>query len=780
MAVDSSIPNLQMVSLDLQEVLRSHFSDAAPIQVFCIHLRHKLLVLVQHSPRAMPDPPQVAQVVQRRLEEQEAIQPWLAQTANAQMELFLRVTGDNQVYASGVFDLASGSLIAVAETAVTPGIAAATGDFDVPSSNLAGSAMREGAIAPAIEEFGVFAPAPLPTPLPTDEVSPVSEAIALPEVAQVDPPELESSVDAQPSGEIPSPEISLVEQPAVNPEPSASVRDALSLDSPPLDSPPLDSPTQVPPLGAPGNLPPETPAGSTETPTSASSPADLGTPNPEPVPEPMSASAADPAAELGPASQAIAPGALVLRSESESLTLEGRSPEAQALVPLPEPPATPASAGARRQRWIALGVISGVLLATATYALSRPCVLGECENLDQAQALERSASEVLQDPQSPQDVVDAYDQLVDASYLLQQIPPWSGAYREAQGLLHEYDGKMGVLSDVVQAQRQAYTAALKSQDPPHPVDTWREIRILWQEAIALLNAVPANSNIYPLAQQKLAEYEANLAAIDTRIATERAAQAKVQSAREAAAVAEARQGVASSREAWQQTYATWQTAIKLLQEVPANTMSQGEAQQLLEIYQAKLGATRDRLQQEEIAQSSYQEAIALAEQATVAEAEQQWSQAVIGWRDALNQAQQVPQGTTYYDQAQPLISNYRQALAAAEEKLREAVGRQEAANQLANLCATSNQCTYRRSGDRLQVQVTQANVGRGAFPLPGMHSPISEPFNNLLRAVANIGDRAQVKVDVFNTDGSLFGTYTPDVNGYVPPSNGDTPEPFRF
>jgi hypothetical protein len=69
---------------------------------------------------------------------------------------------------------------------------------------------------------------------------------------------------------------------------------------------------------------------------------------------------------------------------------------------------------------------------------------------------------------------------------------------------------------------------------------------MWREAIALLEPVPRNSTVYQLAQQKIKEYRANLAAINWRLNAERKALQDLDAAKEALKVAEARQGVAQS------------------------------------------------------------------------------------------------------------------------------------------------------------------------------------------------------------------------------------------
>lgn len=610
MAIDPSHQDLQRLSHELQTLLHSHFPQIAPIQVFCILLSEKLLILVQHSPDPASNPSAVFQVLKTEIQQNPPalIRDWLANLQAALIELYLRFAGQAEVYASDTLDI---------QRAI------------VPVEQAADAAADEAAIVP-------------------------------------------------------------------------------------------------------GN-----------------------------------------SAEMAPA------GALAVREPVESDQLiEFNADVAISKRRFGLPIAMPT---------VAASLLGLVAIAGGIYALTRPCVIGACSQILEAEMLNASAAEKIESPQSAQDVVDAYDQWVEASYLLERIPPWSSHYREARSLQGLYDSKMSVLSSIVQAQRQAYAAAVDSQNPPHPIEVWRSIRLQWQEAIELLKTVPKASTVYPLAQRKLAEYSGNLQAIDSRIAIEREAQSKIQSAREAAAIATARQGIANSLEGWRQTQSTWQTAVTLLQQVPSNTMSHAEAQQLLALYQSNLAAARDRSQQEAIAQTAYEQALQLAAQATQHEQENQWSQAVIAWRDALNNAQQVPTESAYAEQTQPLISSYSQALKSAQEAQGLAIARQSAETELAQVCS-GTMCTYTVVNDQLQVQVLpeyEAAIGQASFPFPttgtvGANAAIPSTFNDLLRTVANVGQKTKTRIAVYNADGSLFGTYMPEHNGYVPPTDANTPEPFRI
>lgn len=425
----------------------------------------------------------------------------------------------------------------------------------------------------------------------------------------------------------------------------------------------------------------------------------------------------------------------------------------------------------------ALGIAVGLFtLASGVFALSRPCVIGDCAPLQKARQLSQVSLQVVQTTASTAAVLQSYDQLVEANYLLGTIPPWSRQRQAAQALLKSLEAETEILEQVVEALYKGNEAAHKSQNPPHPLPHWRAVQDLWQQAIALLEQIPQDSYIHPLAQQKLQQYNANLGMINQRLLIEQQAQVKVDAARKAAQLAETRQGIANSFQDWQLAYATWDTAVTLLRQVPQSTMPHAEAQQLLEIYQPKLAAVRDRRTQEEISANTYNQAIRLAEQAYNSERSTQWSVAVAQWKDALTNVQQVPNNTSYYSQAQPLISSYQSALSRAREHLRVAVAVQNAQIDLNRICVGMTQvCTYRQVGNAIQVHiipdydqaVEQTMTYTPTATDYANHSETISRAGVLLQAVAAVSEKVQVPIELYSAGGSRFGTYDPELSGYV-------------
>lgn len=431
--------------------------------------------------------------------------------------------------------------------------------------------------------------------------------------------------------------------------------------------------------------------------------------------------------------------------------------------------------GPSYRAWMIGGAIAGVVVVAGVvgYGLTRPCVVGGCKPLEQAAELHQQATERMVSATSPQEIAEIYDQLTEAATLTTQVPSWSGRYEEAIAQQKEYATDAATVDRVRQAQTAAFSAAQKSQNPPHPLETWQDIRGLWEEAIAQLEDVPSGSALYPFAQQKLAEYRNNLATINRRIEIEEAAQTQVQSARDR--VQPLTPGTAiETPEQQYATLAAWEAAIALLRSVPADTMSYGDAQQLLALYQTEWAQLRDRTPPEAGSAMAQQRSLDAADRAAGHEDARQWSLAVAAWQEALSYAQQVSPASPYYAQTQPMITAYRRALASAQTELQGAIARQSVDIGLRQLCSgTVPSCTYSLR-DAVQVRLT-ATYQPTAIPFPvaaDASSPALTPtaIDGMLYQIGQVGESANVEIDLYNADGSLFGRYVPELDGYVPPS----------
>jgi hypothetical protein len=426
-------------------------------------------------------------------------------------------------------------------------------------------------------------------------------------------------------------------------------------------------------------------------------------------------------------------------------------------------------------------VMMGTAIALFTilggwYVVTRPCVLGStCEPLEKAQQISQSAFQTVQTTDSAVAIAKAYDDIAVANKLLKSIPSWSGQHRAAQDLLIDNEARSTIIGQLVRTLQKANEAANRSQNPPHPLPEWREIQRLWRESIAALEKIPSDDAIYPVAQRKALEYRANLETINKRVIVEQQAQEEVENAKKTAQLAETRTGIATSVAGWQDVYTSWQAAIDLLKNVPRGSAAHLEAEELLKIYQAKLTAAATRRDQESTAIAAYTEAIAQAEQAQSFEKQNQWQSAIDLWESALANLKKVNQGTTPYAQAQPLIATYQAAFTAAQSGLRISEAIQAAKPALDRTCGGNPKvCQYDSSATAIRVQIT---YGYDAMVESAMTSAqtqgnytsqagVISQVNTFLQDLSLISQSAQVPIELYNANGSKFGTYTPGTSGF--------------
>ncbi|PSB13921.1 hypothetical protein C7B76_18125 [filamentous cyanobacterium CCP2] len=423
------------------------------------------------------------------------------------------------------------------------------------------------------------------------------------------------------------------------------------------------------------------------------------------------------------------------------------------------------------------GAVSLFAIVGVVYALSRPCVLGNtCQPIQEARQLSERALETIQSNPSALEVVDAYDQLTQASQLLEPIPLWSRHRAEARTLLAGYNAESDELGVLVSALNQANNATKKSLNPPHPVQTWREVQWTWRETIELLEQVPETSPVYALAQGKQDEYQANLESINHRIRIEQETQDRIAAVRQAAEVIEARSRVVNSSDSWQQTYDSWQTLIAQLQQIPQGTMAYGEAQRLIQLYQLKINESERRRDREQLSAESYGRAMNFAEQARQFEQGNQWTQAANQWREAVTQIRQVQEDTSNYSQAQALIDSYTDSFNRAEENARRMSLMQTATPQLDRACnGNPRLCSYTLEGNAIRVQMAssydlalqRAFASAQQSGSNTVQTDLSPQLNQFLRTLAVAGETAQVPIELYNAAGSKFGAYDPNRGGYL-------------
>ncbi len=414
--------------------------------------------------------------------------------------------------------------------------------------------------------------------------------------------------------------------------------------------------------------------------------------------------------------------------------------------------------------------LSLLVFCTTLFALTRPCAIGQCRVIPEAQKLSQNAIKTLQKPDSGKAVLDAQNQLQEAMALLEAIPPWSSHHRQAQDLLKTYRAQSETVKQMVEALKTAARAGYRSENPPHSASEWMAIQQLWRDAIAQLEQLPTDKKLQPLTQQRIKAYKTNLAEINQRLFKERQAQQDIRTAKQAAQMAEVRQGIAQSLSDWQLVYATWQTAMKRLKQIPQGTTAYQEAQQLSALYLPKMANARNRKTKEQIAANAYNQGVRLAQLATDAQVDNQWSAALVHWRNALTYVNQVPKDTFYYGKAQGLVRPYRSALKQAQGQLQLTIKIQQTKSDLHQTCSGKTQvCTYTLNNKLIKVRLAPGYVQtmrQRAFTAQSKgdsnaHAGVVNHILTLEEALQAISDNAKIRLEIYSPDGFLIEAHNP-------------------
>ncbi|MGB3299640.1 MAG: hypothetical protein WBA76_15350 [Phormidesmis sp.] len=427
--------------------------------------------------------------------------------------------------------------------------------------------------------------------------------------------------------------------------------------------------------------------------------------------------------------------------------------------------------------WVFAGALGFVFIGVLGFVLTRPCGFGSCDRLQTAQENSTEALDNLRVDSSLDSVTDAKQQLKRSISLLAPIPVWSRYYGQAQESLPVYKGQVQALDYVSEAQQTAYQAAVESQDPPHPVSTWKKIAEGWGAAASLLERVPTDSPVRELTERKLVEYRANRATILVRVDTESKAEVSLRQAQQAASLGTKQIESASSVEAWEAALASWESAVDNLSLIPQGTYAHAEAQKLLPEYLKKLDEVRDRTEQERSASRTLIQAKQLATDAQKAQTDEQWSVAAQNWKTALSQLQTVRQGTVAHTEAQALQGLYTTSLAKAENNLQVALRFQPIEPNFFAACGSTDaqKCTYSIRSGNVRLDLSQGYdkvIDQSITPPDQRAAESAEPqlvgqSNQLLQDITLLSAQVQVPIALYNAKGDFLATYRPDLKGFT-------------
>ncbi len=411
-------------------------------------------------------------------------------------------------------------------------------------------------------------------------------------------------------------------------------------------------------------------------------------------------------------------------------------------------------------------LVGTVVLGSGAYLLTRPCVMSECKEIQAAQKLKTESRQLTSRAKSENELVAVQKQLETTSADLAVIPSWSSRYQQAEELKVSLSGQSAKINQVIKALQTAAVATQKTQIPAKSLEELQTTQHLWRQAIAPLETINPNSELYKLVQPKLLKYRLSLQTVNQQLQSQERWLKKLTAAKGVASVATKREANAKSLNDWRKVQSTWQIAVNALIVIPSNSPASQEAQKLLLEYKPKLAAARDRATKEQLAAQSYQQAVNAAKQARAYEKLNQWQAAVVYWSQAFQTVKQISQDSLYYSAAQSLTEPYSAALKQAQEKLELTNSWQQTQNDLTKTCSSEIRiCTFNINDKGIIVSLTpeyeQILQSTSSEADPQNATPVVDATNHLQvleEALAVISDNANIPLLLYDTQGQ--GIYT--------------------
>ncbi|MEH1859067.1 MAG: hypothetical protein V7L21_13915 [Nostoc sp.] len=409
-----------------------------------------------------------------------------------------------------------------------------------------------------------------------------------------------------------------------------------------------------------------------------------------------------------------------------------------------------------------------IVLSGGAYLLTRPCVMSECKEIQNAKQLKTKSPQLMRRAKSEKELVAVQQQLATASADLNVIPSWSPRYQLSQELKANLSGRAEKINQVVKALQTASLATQKVQIPASSLEELQTRQHLWRQAIAPLESISSSSELYGLVQGKLLNYRVRLHAVNQQIFIEEKWLKKLTAAKGVAVAAEKQEANAKSLNDWQKAQSTWLVVINALNTIPRNSVGYQEAQKLLVDYKPKLVLVRDRATKEQLAVKTYQQALSTAKQAKVYQQQNQWQAAAIYWDQALQTAKKVPQDSLYYTQAQSLIEPYSAALKQAQEKLQVVSSLQQTRTDLDKTCTNGIRiCIFSMDNAGIIVRLTpeydqirQNNLANPYSKNSDTAVDVTNHLQILREALAVIGDNANLSLFLYDSQGQVIYTRT--------------------
>ncbi len=415
-------------------------------------------------------------------------------------------------------------------------------------------------------------------------------------------------------------------------------------------------------------------------------------------------------------------------------------------------------------------VVAITALSGGSYFLTRPCTMFECKEIQTAEELHRSFRQWVGSAKSEQELTKLEQQFLAASAALKTIPGWSPRSQEAEKLATSLSKRSETIDKVLKAFDAASSATQKSRTPANSIEELKSRQHLWRQAIAPLETISSDNELYGLVQPRLAIYRTKLQAVNQQLLAEDKWIKQITAATAVANTATNQETTAKSLQQLQKVQSSWQVAVNILLSIPKTSSAYPEAQKLLAEYKPKLVIARDRATKQLLAAKTYNQAVNAAQQAKRYEQQNQWQAAVTYWNQALSAAKQINSESLYYTQAQTLIEPYSTALKLTEEKLQTVSFLQAIRTDLEKTCSDGIRvCNFTIDERQIMVRITPeyeqmlnssltvANNGGDANTVAN----ITNHLQTLQQALEAISDNANLPIMVFDAQGSQIHTHIP-------------------
>ncbi|BAZ10948.1 hypothetical protein NIES4071_27720 [Calothrix sp. NIES-4071] len=435
----------------------------------------------------------------------------------------------------------------------------------------------------------------------------------------------------------------------------------------------------------------------------------------------------------------------------------------------------------RKNTYISLILIGTLVLSIVAifgasgFFLVSPCILSTCKELTTAKQLQNEWTQLANNVKTEEDLLQLQRKLDKAIASLQRIPGWSPSYQNAEEVATALSSKSQQIKLLTQALQSGTTASRVSRSLTNDISNLQSRSLLWRQAIAPLEAISTDSKFYSFAQSKLSQYRTGLQSVNVQMQAQSKWKKKVNDAIAAAKVALKRESIAKSLPDLQRALSTWQIVVNALIAVPQNSQAYADARKLLNDYQPRLLAIRDRVSRQEQAATSLASATATAKLAQQYEQQNQWQPAAIRWQQAINTIKQIPADSSLYNQVQPLLQMYSSAFEQAQTKLQIMTMTGATAStastraSLEKTCKGSVRiCDFTVDERFITVRMTLEYERTLEINTTGANSQniqniktVQKHLETLQQALEAIGDNANTAVLVFDAQGQQIFTHIP-------------------